>query len=35
MKILFLSVLMTAIWLAAHFGAPKPVAQRRAQPTRR
>jgi hypothetical protein len=35
MKLLFLSLLMTAIVLMSHYGAPEPLTQRRSQPTRR
>jgi hypothetical protein len=35
MKMVLLSLLMTAIVLLAHYGAPEPLAQRRTQPTPR
>jgi hypothetical protein len=35
MKVVFLSLLMTAIVLMSHYGAPEPLAQRRTQPIRR
>jgi hypothetical protein len=35
MKLLFLSLLMTAIVLMSRYGAPEPLTQRRSQPTRR